>query len=114
MVITPMLQSGQQVELPQATETTVVNDAGQQIVVSVTMDKGWWLDQEQVDKDTLVPTVRAWLRDHDCSRAKDDPFVCTIAIKADTKLEYGQVREVMDILAENNFTSLYLAAAKEK
>jgi biopolymer transport protein ExbD len=114
MVITPLLQSGQQVDLPEATETVQINDAGQQIVVSVTKERGWWLDQEQVDKDTIIPAINTWYREHDCSGRDKDPMVCTIAVKADRSLEYGQVREVLDILAENRFTSVFIAAAKEK
>ena len=46
----------------EATETVQINDAGQQIVVSVTKERGWWLDQEQVDKDTIIPAINTWYR----------------------------------------------------
>ena len=38
----------------------------------------------------------------------------SILIKADTELEYGEVREVMDALADFNMTSIKIAANKDK
>ncbi len=114
MVITPMLQSGKQVDLPEATETQQVNDAGQQIVISMTKDGELFMNQDAASIDTLPDDVRAWYGSHDCSNRDNDPLVCTIAIKADRSLEYQKVREVMDKLAENKFTSVFIAAAKEK
>jgi biopolymer transport protein ExbD len=46
MVITPLLSSGLPVDLPKATSTVTVNDAGQFIVISVTADGLWAVDQE--------------------------------------------------------------------
>ena len=57
MVITPMLQSGKNVDLPEATQSTTVNDVGQFIVVSITPDKEWWVEQEEVDGDTLIEQI---------------------------------------------------------
>jgi biopolymer transport protein ExbD len=37
----------------------------------------------------------------------------SILIKADRNLEYGEVREVMDVLAEYRFTSVFIGAGKE-
>ena len=104
MVITPMLQSGLPVDLPKATQTETVNDAGQFITVSVTLTKGWWVEQEEVDKDSIVAAL---------NRKYQENPERAVLIKADSELEYGQVREVMDILAENRFTSVLIAAAKE-
>lgn len=104
MVITPMLQSGQPVELPVATQSTTVKDAGENITISITVDKGWWVEQEQVDRDTIIDQIN-WEYRLNPSRA--------LVIKADTKLEYQQVWEVVDILAQNRMTSVMLATAKE-
>ena len=38
----------------------------------------------------------------------------SILVKADKNLEYGEVREVMDILAENRITTVMIAAGKEE
>ena len=104
MVITPMLQSGLPVDLPEATQTTTVNDVGQHIVVSVHPELGWAVEQEPADKDTLVDLINAEYR---VSPSR------SILIKADKSLEYQQVREVMDILADKGMTSVLIAAAEE-
>ena len=105
MVITPMLSSGLPVDLPMATSTTTVNDAGQFIVISVTADGRWAVEQEEVTKDDLIAAVNAEFR----KRPET-----TILIKGDSSLEYGKVREVMDVLSENRLTAVKLAAGKEK
>ena len=104
MVITPMLQSGLPVDLPEATQTTTVNDVGQHIVVSVHPELGWAVEQEPADEDTLVDLINVEYRVNP-SRS--------ILVKADKSLEYQQVREVMDILADNGMTSVLIAAAEE-
>ncbi|MFT4624151.1 MAG: biopolymer transport protein TolR [Myxococcota bacterium] len=105
MVITPLLSSGLPVDLPMATSTTTVNDAGQFIVISVTADGRWAVEQEEVDADTLINAINAEFR------ARPET---SILIKGDVSLEYGKVREVMDILSENRLTAVKLAAGKEK
>ena len=104
MVITPMLQSGLPVDLPEATQTTTVNDVGQHIVVSIHPELGWAVEQESADEDSLVDLINAEYRVNP-SRS--------ILVKADKSLEYQQVRELMDILADNGMTSVLIAAAEE-
>jgi biopolymer transport protein ExbD len=105
MVITPLLQSGLPVDLPQATQTTTVNDVGQYIVVSVTKEKGWWVEQEEVDETTMIEQINYEYQKNP-SRS--------ILVKADKNLTYREVRAVMDVLAENRITSVLVAAAKEQ
>lgn len=109
MVITPMLQSGMPVDLPEATQSTTRNDAGQYIVISVTEERGWWVEQENVEADTLIDAINLEFR-KDVGREE----ARTLLVKADRDLEYQQVREVMDILAENNMTTVLIAAQKEE
>jgi biopolymer transport protein ExbD len=104
MVITPMLQSGLPVDLPEATQTTSVNDVGQHIVVSIHPELGWAVEQEPADEETLVELINAEYR---LNPAR------SILIKADKSLEYQDVRKLMDILADNNQTSVLIAAAEE-
>jgi len=115
MVITPMLQSGMTVDLPQATQTTTVNDAGQFIVISVTKDKKWYVEQDEVAEDSLIDRVNDEFRDH--PTVKDDKgndVARGILVKADRNLQYQDVRAVMDLLADKGMTSILIAAAKEK
>jgi biopolymer transport protein TolR len=108
MVITPLLSSGLPVDLPLATTTVTVNDVGQHIVVSITRDGLWAVDQEKLevnDEATLVSFI---------NMAYAENPERSILVKADSKLEYGKVREVLDILSNNRFTSVFIAAGKEK
>lgn len=106
MVITPLLSSGLQVDLPMATATTTVNDVGQHIVVSLTKDGKWAVDQELVaTTDEIVPMLNLAYRENPER---------SILVKADRSLKYGEVRKVLDVLAENRFTSVFIAAGKEK
>lgn len=122
MVITPMLSSGLQVDLPMATETKTVNDAGQHIVISVTKDGLWAVDQTKLDSQEpseLVAAIEAsrrenidrWQNENLCP---PEANCGSILVKADTNLEYGEVRKVLDLLADSNYTSVFIAAGKEK
>jgi biopolymer transport protein ExbD len=107
MVITPMLSSGLPVDLPMATTTVQVNDVGQHIVISLTEKGEWAVEQEMMDDhnpDTLVRLVQA--------EFNKNPER-SILVKADARLKYGEVRELMDILAEHRFTTVFIAAGKE-
>lgn len=105
MVITPMLSSGLPVDLPKATTATTVNDAGQFIVISVTKEGEWAVEQEPADRDSIIGLMNA-----EFNRNPERE----ILIKGDTELPYAKVREVMDILADNRFTAVKLAANKER
>ena len=104
MVITPMLESGKAVDLPVSTQAVTVNDTGQHIVVSITPDGRWWVEQAEVGEDFLVAAINEEFRKRPES---------TILIKADRGLRYEQVRSLMDLLAENRWTSIQLATGKE-
>lgn len=137
MVITPMLSSGLPVDLPMATSTVTVNDAGQHIVISVTNKMELAVDQERLEfdesltgearkvamRDALISAINFVNQDRAddfarCREMENDSISrgnCgSILVKADQNLEYGQVREILDFLAENRFTSVFIAAGKEK
>jgi biopolymer transport protein TolR len=123
MVITPMLQSGQSVDLPIATQAISENDVGQYIVVSVTQDRGWWVDAKQIcgkdkavectkeaDSESLIATLNEeFAKD---GQRKDGKPPRSILIKADGRLDYGKVRLVMDSIAEKGMTTQLVAAEK--
>lgn len=105
MVITPMLSAGKEVLLPEAEHATTVKEVGEHIVISVTMEEGWWVEAEQVDADTLIDQLNV-------EYGKDSTR--SILIKGDHRLPYHEVRAVMDLLAETGFTAVLIAADKEK
>jgi biopolymer transport protein ExbD len=109
MVITPMLQSGKTVELPQATQSVTVNDVGQFIVVSITPDKKWWVEQEEVDDNTLLEEI---YREYE--KGSDGETTRTILLKGDRSLEYQDVRALLDVLIERGISTVKIATAKEE
>ena len=109
MVITPMLQSGMPVDLPVSTQATTVNDVGQFVTVSVN-DKGWWVEQEEVTAETMMDMIYVELNE---ARLEDGSVNKEILVKGDANIEYEKVREVMDILAENNMTAIKVATDSE-
>jgi biopolymer transport protein TolR len=122
MVITPLLQSGLQVDLPLATTTKEVNDVGQHVVISVTNKGEWAVDQDKVETDQPTPDqldadptparkAELLRKIQDKLREKPDR---TILVKADSKLDYGVVRKLLDFLSDNRFTTVFIAAGKEK
>ena len=110
MVITPLLQSGKTVELPEATQSTTVNDVGQFIVVSITPDKKWWVEQGEVDDDTLLQAIY----DEYEKGANGEPQTRTILLKGDRSLEYQDVRALLDVLIERGISTVKIATAKEE
>ena len=108
MVITPMLSTGLEVDLPEATSSTTVN-ASDFIVISVALDGRWAVEQEVVEKGMLIDQVNFEFRK---DAARETPR--SLLVKADRKLPYEDVREVMDVLADAGMTAVGLAANKEK
>ena len=114
MVITPMLQSGKQVDLPQATQSVTVNDVGQFIVVSITPDKKWWVEQSEVQADTLSEAIVAELNKSADKKRKEGEPPRSILLKGDRSLEYQDVREVLDLISDQvGIGTIQLATAKE-
>ncbi len=103
MVVTPLLSSGVDVTLPKAKTTTQTQDNGQHLVISVRDDGVVFVDTRTVSLETIVDEVNAEYR-KDPNRA--------VLIKADSTLHYGEVRAVMDKLAEGGLATQLLAAEK--
>ncbi len=105
MVVTPMLSSGVDVELPKAKTTTTAQDNGQHMVLSIREDGVVFVDSAETSLDDLLDVVNEEYR-RDPNRA--------ILIKAHKTLHYGEVRAVMDRLSEGGMTTMLLAAEKIK
>ena len=114
MVITPMLQSGMAVDLPMATQTVTVPDMGQNIVISITEDQGWWVDDVEVTADTIFEAVALNLKKNPGQMVDGVLQARQILVKADRDLPYEKVREVLDLLADKGMTTVLIAAGKEK
>ncbi len=130
MVITPLLQSGLPVDLPVASQTRTAK-MDDHIVISVgasdecsefpcDLPTRWQVEQEEVDHESLTQVLNAeWAKDaaHRQALCEQDPEVTcrrALLIKGDQRLRYSQVREVMDVLAAERFTSVAVAVEREE
>ncbi|MFT7519187.1 MAG: biopolymer transport protein TolR [Kiritimatiellia bacterium] len=104
MVITPMLASGKEVDLPMSTSATTIQDTGQFIVISMTADGRWWVEFAEADPDTFIELVQGEFNLRPES---------TLLVKADRNLKYSEVRELLDLLNEYRFSHIQLATGKE-
>ncbi len=101
MVVTPMLSSGVDVDLPKAKTAEEEKDMGQHLVISVRGDGAIFVDRTQVALDDLAPLV-------DKERA-NRPML----LKGDQTVTYKQVRDVMDKLHTLPGTDTMLLAAEK-
>lgn len=87
MVVTPMLQRGKDVKLPEAKNIEQENKDSESVIVSITTDKKIWLESSQVEPDQLETSLR-------------ETFTQTpgrkILLKGDQTLTVAEVRKVMD------------------
>ena len=104
MVVTPMLQEGIQVSLPQAKNTTKhEDDEAHAIVVAVTGPESVYVQKKLIPRDQYLAEMTEV---HD--RMPDR----SVLIKADRKLRYGDVRKVMVETNEAGFTEVSLVSEK--
>jgi len=103
MVVTPMLSSGVDVQLPEAKTATETQDVGQHMVVSIREDEAIFVDTTRSSKDTLIDDLnRGW---------QEDP-ARSLLIKGDKKLRWRQVHDVMELIREGGMTTMLLATEK--
>ncbi len=104
MVITPMLQKGVDVKLPQAENTKERKDEPKTIVVAVKRDSTTYLGGIKLDNQAdLLPQVKERLQDlPDTQRV--------VYLKADEELPYAEVMKVMDLCREAGVEEVALIA----
>ena len=107
MVITPMLQKGVDVKLPQAGNTKERKDEPKSIVVAVKKDRTTYLGTQKLDdQNQLQALVKERLQDlPEGSRM--------IYLKADDALEYAEVMKVMDLVREAGVEEIALIAERK-
>ena len=88
MVTAPMLQTGVDVDLPDAKAQTLPDDSGK-LVLTVTKDKKVFLGKMQIEWDKLEETLKA------NEKLKIDK---EIYLHADQNLLYGDVVRIMAIM----------------
>ena len=107
MVITPMLQKGVDVKLPQAGNIKERKDDPKTIVVAVRKDTATYLGSQKLDdQNQLQPLIK--------ERLQDLPEGARmIYLKADQELPYAEVMKVMDLCREAGVEEVALIAERK-
>jgi len=104
MVVTPMLQKGHPVKLPQTTNPATKPDEKNQILVCVTDQKEMWIDKDRMTESDFNTKIKETYERNQSS---------TIVIKADSRLTYGDVKKTMMTIKSAGFQSVGLIAEKK-
>jgi biopolymer transport protein TolR len=107
MVITPMLQKGVDVKLPQAGNTKERKDEPKSIVVAVKKDTTTYLGGQKLDDQNQLQALVK-------ERLQDLPEGARIIyLKADDALPYSEVMKVMDLCREAGVEEVALIAERK-
>ncbi|HEV8268080.1 MAG TPA: protein TolR [Thermoanaerobaculia bacterium] len=97
MVTAPLLHQGVQVNLPKSVKQNLPTSPEDPLILSITKNKTYYLNETPIPKGQLKDRLRLILRNR---RDK------SIYLKADRNLEYGAVVETMDVLNRLGVESL--------
>ena len=105
MVVTPMLQRGKDVKLPEAKNIEQENKDSESIMVSVTTDKRIWLESDQVEPDALESKLKETFSQVPGRK---------VLVKGDQSLTVAEVRKVMDRVRKAGGKGVSLAVEEYK
>jgi biopolymer transport protein ExbD len=105
MVVTPMITSGVQVDLPRTANHFKKPDDGKDIIVSVTQNKTIFMTGRPVPLKTLKNLIE------DEKRRFPDK---TVFVKGDSRATYGAIREVMEELNKTGIEDVMLGTDEIK
>lgn len=104
MVVTPMLQKGKPVLLPQTERPEKKPESQNELLISVEVDKNIFIDTKWFpDRDFQAKMKEMGER----NAAKD------VVIKADNRLTYGDVKKVMRFVKDGGFEKVGLITEKK-
>jgi len=107
MVITPMLQKGVDVKLPQAGNTKDRKDDTKIVTVAIKKDRQLYFGGKKVDNTVeLANQVKEKMQD----LAEGNRMVY---LKADQELDYAEVTKIMDVVREVGVEEIALIAEKK-
>ncbi len=104
MVITPMLEQGEAVELPKLQNASSKEDSSDDVIITVGKDGRLYIDHDLVDEDTF--------------RARLGPVFASepnkpVMIRGDVNGRYGDVRKAMELTQKLGARQVGLMADKE-
>jgi len=105
MVVTPMLQKGVDIALPETVNPTKMPENAKQLTLAIKSDGSVFVNQNWVTKENLKNTLAEV---HTSTPDKD------VVIKADRRLKYKDVRGLMQLVNEVGFSRVGLVTEKKK
>ena len=105
MVVTPMLQKGINVSLPETAKPDKMPESSKQLTMAIQADGSVAVEQKWIPNDDL----KAHLEEIH-SQTPDKAVI----IKADKRLKYKDVRKVMQVINEAGFSRVGVVTEKEK
>jgi biopolymer transport protein TolR len=103
MVVTPMLQKGVAVTLPETNKPEAMPEGKNQLTMAVQVDGKIFIEQNWVPDENLKATLA------DLHTQNPDK---NVVIKGDNRVQYRRVREVMQLLNEAGFGRVGLIAKR--
>jgi biopolymer transport protein ExbD len=105
MVVTPMLQPGVDVALPQTSSPEKMPETARQLTVSVKQDGNVFVEEKWVPEQDLEARFgEIYTNEPDRQ----------VVVKGDSRLKYKEVRRVMQLLNEAGFGRVGLVTQKEE
>ncbi|WP_437738483.1 ExbD/TolR family protein [Sorangium sp. So ce1335] len=105
MVVTPMLQRGKDVKLPQAAKVDEEKKEVDPLILSVTLEKTVWVENDQYDDAGLSERLA---REFAAQPGRK------VLVKGDHRLSFGDVRKVMETARKAGAKSVSLAVEELK
>jgi biopolymer transport protein TolR len=105
MVITPMLQRGKPVQLPKAMKVEKKEDESDPIIVSVTKEKGVYIESDKYDDEEFTSELQ--------KKLIADPTK-KILLKGDQSLTFDDIRKVMALAQKAGAKAIGLGVEEEK
>ncbi len=105
MVITPMLQRGKPVVLPDAKHVSALKSGGDPILVSITRDGKIWIDKDEVQKDELAQMLTIQMQMQPGA---------PVLVKGDRDVDYKTVRGIVFEISKTHIMGVSLAASQIK
>ena len=104
MVVTPMLQKGVDVMLPETNAPEKMPENSKQILVAIKQDGKIFLQQNWTPNEQLPPMLKdIYARNPDRE----------VIVKADRRLKYKEVRKLMQTINEAGFTRVGLVTERK-
>lgn len=105
MVVTPMLQRGKDVKLPQAQTIDEEDKQADPLVLSLTNEKKIYVESDFLDEEGFKARIR--------TEMEAQPFR-KVLLKGDSALTFGEVRKVMELTRQAGAKGVALGVEEVK